>query len=440
LYFKVALGEKGADVKKFRVPLGQGIAGWVAEHNRAIISNDAENDKRHMGSISKAIDYPSRTLMAAPLRLDGKCVGVIELLNKHGGKPFNDDDLQWLEVLTDQAAMAVQYARNYEKAQDKIEILTDRLNDYKPRVIIAKSPAMLELKKLVDKAAKSDSTALILGESGVGKELVAEHMHANSRRAAAPFIRVNCAAIPEGLLESELFGHVKGAFTGATADRKGRFELADGGTIFLDEIGDMPLPLQVKLLRVLQERTFEKVGSETTITVDVRILAATNKDMETLMSSSDFRQDLFYRLNVISIYVAPLRRRTEDILDLAGYFLEKYSRKMHKTFCGFSDDAASFMLTYSWPGNIRELENCVERACVISDGEYIRRDDLFPHLEEEDESAGERDLKTALNAFKAQYVEKALREHHGNVTEAAAALDIQRTYLSKLVKELGVKP
>jgi Nif-specific regulatory protein len=309
--------------------------------------------------------------------------------------------------------------------------------------MISRSPVIADMIKIIDRVAKTDSQVLITGESGTGKELFAEQIHLRSSRSSAPFIRVNCAAIPEGLLESELFGHVRGAFTSAVSNRKGRFEAADGGTIFLDEIGDLPLSLQAKLLRVIQEKTFEKVGSDNTITVNTRILAATNRNIKAMTDKGEFRSDLYYRLNVVPLHVPPLRQRTEDIPDLARFFLSKYMRQNKKEFAGFSHDALEAILTYSWPGNIRELENCVERACVIGGGKWIKREDLL--LNGAGGGAfggafsGDRNLKKAMSVFRANFIRRTLDENQWNQTETAKALDIQRTYLSKLMKELNIK-
>jgi Nif-specific regulatory protein len=267
--------------------------------------------------------------------------------------------------------------------------------------------------------------------------LFAEQVHLRSPRSRAPFIRVNCAALPEGLLESELFGHVKGAFTSAVSNRRGRFEAANGGTIFLDEIGDISPALQAKLLRVIQERTFEKVGSDITVSVNTRIITATNKDIETMVEKGKFRRDLYYRLNVLPVVVPPLRRHTEDIIELARYFLSKYTAINKKNFNGFSESAIRAMLIYSWPGNIRELENSVERACVVAGGKWINKEDLFPQKGRDAEN-GDRNLKEALVSFKSDFIRKVLEENGGNQTEAAKALDIQRTYLSRLIKELNI--
>ncbi|MDR2619383.1 MAG: sigma 54-interacting transcriptional regulator, partial [Treponema sp.] len=384
---------------------------------------------------------PSKTMLAVPIRVKDECLGVIELINKKEGKNFDQDDLEWLEIFATQAGIAIVNAKSIEKVHSEIRLLQDQLNANQGyHTLIAKSPAILEKLEIIDRVAKTDSSVLILGESGVGKEIFAEQIHIRSSRNQKPFVRVNCAALPEGLLESELFGHVKGAFTNAIANRQGRFEVADGGTIFLDEIGDLPLALQAKLLRVIQEKTFEKVGSNTSITVDVRILAATNRDIEKQVERGEFRSDLYYRLNVLPLYIPPLRQRTEDIPALADFFLRKFSGETKKQFDGFTEDAMEIMLSYGWPGNIRELENCIERACVIGKNKQIRGEDLLlkSSLPQAIPETGDRDLKNAINAFKARFIRKVLEENKWNQTASAKALDIQRTYLSRLIKELAI--
>jgi len=442
LSFEVALGSKGAEVQKYTVKLGEGIAGWVAQNNKSLIVNDVQNDKRHMSSIGEEINYKSKTIMAVPMRIKDDCIGVLEVINKTEESGFSQDDLEWLEIFANQAALAIVNAKNMEEAQTKIETLQNQIQTEQYHTIITKSPEILEKLEIIDRVAKTDSSVLLLGESGVGKELFAEQIHLRSLRNAASFVKVNCAAIPEGLLESELFGHVKGAFTNAIANRKGRFELADGGTIFLDEIGDLPLALQAKILRVIQERKYEKVGSDLTITVNVRIVAATNKDLEEQVQRGEFRQDLYYRLNVFPIFIPPLRQRPEDIMELANFFLKKFMKETKKQFDGFSQDSIQALLSYSWPGNVRELQNCVERACVIGKNQQIGREDLF--LKQEGHGGEneiiERDLKAAINVFKTNFISKVLEENDWNQTEAARALAIQRTYLSRLIKELNINP
>ena len=443
LYFEAATGSKGAEAARYTIKLDEGIAGWVATHNRSLIVNDVENDKRHSKTISELVGYSSKTMIAAPMRIKDECIGVIELLNKKGNTCFTQDDLEWLEIFANQAALAVRNTQNLEKAAVEINQLQKELSRNKGyHTLVAKSPAILEKLEIIQRVAQTDSSVLILGESGVGKELFAERIHFLSPRSAAPFVRINCAALPEGILESELFGHVKGAFTSAIQDRQGRFELADGGTVFLDEIGDMPLTLQSKLLRVIQQKTFEKVGSDVTQTVDIRILAATNRDIGAMVEKGEFRSDLYYRINVLPIYIPPLRQRPEDILELAEFFLKKYQAETKKQFKGFSGEAMEFMLSYAWPGNVRELENCIERACVIGKGTIIQKDDFAMRTAAETtvpEGEGGRNLKNAVNTFKVHYIQKVLEENNWNQTETAKALDIQRTYLSRLIKELSNK-
>ncbi|MDR3145425.1 MAG: sigma 54-interacting transcriptional regulator [Treponema sp.] len=441
LNFETVLGIKGQDLGHYTIKTGEGIAGWVVRHNKTLIVNDVDSDKRHQKRIFREINYPLTNMIAVPMRLKDECIGVIEILNKTGGRSFVEEDVEWAQIFATQAAVAITNARNIEQARGEVRLLRGGGTDeHGYHTLIAKSPAILEKLEIIDRVAKTDSSVLILGESGVGKELFAEQIHLRSPRGRAPFIRVNCAAIPEGLLESELFGHVKGAFTNAIANRQGRFEMADGGTIFLDEIADIPLALQAKLLRVIQERTFEKVGSDVSITVNVRILAATNKDIEAQVEKKLFRSDLYYRLNVLPLYSPPLRQRPDDIPELASFFLKKITAQTGKQFEGFSTGAMEAMLSYSWPGNVRELENCVERACVIGKNKLIQREDLFLNAQAEIPAAGEggRNLKDAINSFKAQFIRRVLEENNWNQTESARDLDIQRTYLSRLVKELDI--
>ena len=422
------------------IKMGEGITGWVAAHNKPLLVNDVENDRRGKPAARKA-GGDVKIMIAVPLRLWDRSAGVLEVLNRKDGKLFTQDDLEWLEIFSNQAALAIQNARGLSPDEGRAGHYEDRtLEKTGFHIFVAKSPAMRDLVEMADRYAKTDASVLIRGESGVGKELFAEQIHVRSGRKDGPFIRVNCAAIPEGLLESELFGHVKGAFTNAVADRRGRFEMAGGGTIFLDEIGDMPHALQAKLLRVLQQKTFEKVGSDETITVDVRIIAATNRDIERLVEEGGFRSDLYYRLNVLPLDVPPLRERPGDILELASFFLKNVIKKTGKKIEGFSEDAAEALIAARWPGNVRELQNTVERAAVMSGSALLGAEDLFParFAEKTSGGEGERNLKEAINAFKARYIQNVLEETNGNQTEAARALDIQRTYLSRLMKELGI--
>lgn len=441
LYFEIALGTKGPDVKRFSLNLGEGIAGWVAERNTSLIVNDVENDKRFFSDISRKIGFKTKSILAVPMRMKEHCVGVIEIINKKDNRRFTSEDLTWLEIFANQSALAIQNAQSYQKVQEEVYLLQDQVQTNKGyHTFIGKSSAIIDKLKMTEKIAKTQSSVLILGESGVGKELFAEQIHLRSNRVDKPFIRVNCAALPEHLLESELFGHVKGAFTDATSDRRGRFELADRGTIFLDEIGDLPLELQAKLLRVLEYKVFEKVGSSEPLQVDVRIIAATNKDIEKLIDEGSFRRDLYYRLNVLPLRIPPLRERKEDIPELAEFFLKKFNHDIKKQIKGFTPEALNAILSYPWPGNVRELENAVERAVVITSDSVIKPDDLVLRTNGEHsiQDFTGKSLKEAINVFKKHYIKSTLENYSWKQKDTAQALNIQRTYLSRLIKELDI--
>jgi len=288
--------------------------------------------------------------------------------------------------------------------------------------------------------AQSDATVLIRGESGVGKELVAHAIHYNSQRAAKPFIRVNCAALPESVIESELFGHEKGAFTGAIQQRQGRFELAHGGTIFLDEIGDLSPQTQVRLLRILQEREFERVGGQQTLQVDVRVLAATNRDLETMITTQAFRQDLYYRLNVFPIHIPPLKERRTDILELANFFVEKYSKANHKYVRRISTPAIDMLMSYHWPGNVRELENCIERAVLLTNDDVVHGHHLPPTLQtaEASNTPMKGTLEECLERVEREMIVEALKVAKGNKARAARELGITERLMGLRVSKYNV--
>lgn len=456
LRFVVALGPKGAEAQN--IPVGKNsIAGWVAENNKSIIINDVLKDPRFFKNVQEKTGYISRNMIAIPMCVKGTCIGVIELINKADSKSFNDDDLNILQMLSDQAGIAYSNANIYNNAKDQISVLATKIaNGSEYHSFVAKSKSVVDLLRIIKEVAQTNTTILITGESGVGKELFAEQLHINSSRAEKPFIRVNCAALSPSLLESELFGHVKGAFTDAVSDRIGRFEAANGGTLFLDEIGELPLDLQAKLLRVLQEHSFERVGSNKTVTVDVRIVAATNRNLEDMVSNGTFRSDLYYRLNVVPINIPPLRERKEDIEPLACFFLNKFKIETKKNFEGFSQEAVSSLYDYYWPGNVRELENSIERACVLGTPPLVQAQDLRLNYVCENKIEGQgksefelyaneayededKTLKTALNKFKSAYVKKILQENNWNQTAAGKVLGIQRTYVSRLLNELHLR-
>ena len=308
------------------------------------------------------------------------------------------------------------------------------------KMVVGENSDMRKVVEVAQAAAKSRSTVLIEGESGTGKQLMAHHIHAHSDRQNKPFIQVNCTTLSEQLIESDLFGHEKGAFTGAIKCKKGRFELADSGTIFLDEIGDLSPSLQAKLLFVLEYGEFQRVGGVETIKVDVRIIAATNRDLLTEIEKQNFRHDLYFRLNVVNIKLPPLRSRKEDIQTFADFFLQKHSRAMGKILKGFSADCMDLLQKYHWPGNIRELENVVERAVVLAQGQTINENLLpaFAGLGSAQEAEFGTSLDKAVIDFKKEFIFRTLKLTNNNQTKAAKLLNIQRTYLNKLIKDLGI--
>ncbi len=342
-------------------------------------------------------------------------------------KPFSPDEIE----------MVIEKALDYQRLSVENRQLRSELESrYNLGSLIGRSPCMEEVLELVRTVAASRSTALVTGESGTGKELVARAIHYNSPRKDGPFVTINCAALPRELIESELFGHEKGAFTSAIRQTRGRFELADGGTLLLDEISEIDLPLQAKLLRVLQEREFERVGGHEIIKVDVRIVATTNRDLPKEVQKGRFREDLFYRLNVIPIQIPPLRDRKDDIPALVAHFLEKYARENGKTVAGISEKAMSLLMDYDWPGNVRELENAVERAVVICKEAQIDERHLPPDLSTRRPSeASEDGLRVGLTVHEVErmLIFKTLDAHRGNRTAAARVLGISsRTLRNKL--------
>ncbi len=439
LHFAHATGQVSEELKKLSVPMGQGIAGWVAREKKPQIVNQTDKDERWYKGIDEKTKFNTRSLLCVPLVLDDKTVGVIEVLNKQEGQFFDQRDQDLLLKVAEMAARVLENADKYHKLQtENLQLKDDIASRY---TIIGESPSIQEVLGLAQKVALSNTTVLLQGENGTGKELLARYIHNQSPRRDKAFIAVNCAAIPLELLESELFGHEKGSFTGAINLRRGRFELAHQGTIFLDEVGDLPLAVQAKILRVLQEREFERLGGSETIKVDVRIVGATNHDLVQQVRENRFREDLYYRLNVFQIFLPPLRQRREDIPVLADHFLKYFCHETKKNIGGFSADVISSMLEYNWPGNIRELQNVIERAVVISSSKVI------DNIMLQDIKVGNKnDLDLPANLawdeaqkiFKKEYLVKALNANSWNQRKTALALKIQPTYLSRLIKELNI--
>jgi two-component system response regulator AtoC len=379
---------------------------------------------------------------------------AVEALKK-GAFDFVTKPFEWLE-LKQVISKAVQTARLSRREPD----FTAPRPDARPAVgtfgdlqIIGTSPPMLQIYQVIEKVADTPSTVLVTGESGTGKELIARAITLRSRWAAKPFIKVNCAAIPRELLESELFGYEKGAFTGAVSSKPGRFELADNGTLFLDEIGEISLEMQVKLLRAVQDKEFDRVGGLKTLKVDTRLITATNIDIRKAVEEGSFRDDLYYRLNVVNIHLPPLRARKEDIMPLARYFLERFDKKFGKDVQEFSDETVGLLMAYDWPGNIRELENFLERAVLFDTDGEIGADDLPDEARRSEPPAAgnaslEKDVQTyglkeairaETNKLEKEFILKALEQTEGNVTRAARLLQISRKSLQIKMKELGIR-
>lgn len=365
------------NIEKGKYRIGEGIVGRVLEKKIPMVISNIGKEPLFLNKTGSRPEKDGISFLCVPIEFKNEALGVLSvdrIYSKELGGV--DDDLRVLKIVASLIAQFIKLWGSYEKIEKEKEGLKRELKGkYKIENIIGQSDKMQEVFEEVHRVAPSKTTVLLRGESGTGKELIAKAIHYMSPRNKGPFIKFNCASIPEGLLESELFGHEKGAFTGAISSRKGRFELADGGTIFLDEIGDLPAALQPKILRVLQEKEFEKVGSEKTIKVNVRVIAATSRNLEKLVSQDKFREDLYYRLNVIPILLPPLKERGEDIPILIEYFLKKFNKENNRAVV-LDNNALQVLLNYDWPGNVRELENTIERLVVMSRSDKITASDL----------------------------------------------------------------
>jgi Nif-specific regulatory protein len=432
LYFASVIGDVSERLKNLTVPLDKGIAGACVRTGKVKIVNDTSHDRDFYPHIDKQTGFETRSIIAAPLTISGKTIGVIEVLNKKNNKEWTEEDRELLVIIALQSAQVIQNAQIHLLMYEQQNLLRSEIDAR--YAIISTSTQLKEVLNLAEKVAASATTVLLIGENGTGKELIARYIHRLSSRKESPFISVNCAAIPNTLLESELFGYEKGAFTGATSQRKGRFELANKGTIFLDEIGDLPLETQSKLLRVLQEREFERLGGTKTIKIDVRIIAATNQNLEEKIDHKLFREDLFYRLNVFPIRIPPLRERKEDIPLLAHHFLSIYAREMNKNVTRISTDVMDRLLNYPWPGNVRELQNVLERAVVLTSSETIDTTGLMlPSKQTAEREAPGEGLKEVVERFKMNFIRETIQRCGGNQTEASKILKIQPSYLSRLL-------
>ena len=403
----------------------------VLTTRRPLVVADALHDAEWSSSAS-VVDLRLQSVMCAPLVARGEIFGAIYLGNDSVRNLFDERSLETLTVFSSQASLLLQNALLLRDLRRENEALREAIESRRYGELLGAGPSMREVYRRIEKVAPTDVTVLIQGETGTGKELVAREIHRRSPRGVGPFVAVNCAAIPEGLLESELFGHVKGAFTGAVASRAGRFQAASGGTLFLDEIGEMPPSLQVKLLRAIQERVVQRVGESRGEPVDIRVVAATNRNLEDEVRSGRFREDLYYRLHVVTIDLPPLRERGDDVTVLARWFLQRYADEFDSRARGFAPGALAALRRYPWPGNIRELENRVKKAAVLADGPLVTGEDLDLGQEGIESTLP---LADAIEEFRKRYISETLERNGGNRTKTAKDLDVDpRTIFRHLEK------
>ncbi len=423
------------EVARGRYDFGEGLIGRVAVTGETAVVPSISAEPRFVDKTGARSGTADRSFVCVPIFVDGDTVGALSAYRPVCKPDILLADCQLLGIV---GAMLASHVAHY----------TDRLEDEGPRAsfqppnMIGRSKAILETWELVAQVAPTHTTVLLRGESGTGKELVASAIHSHSPRARNSLVKVNCAALAEGVIESELFGHERGAFTGALQQRKGRFELANGGTLFLDEIGDLSPQTQIKLLRVLQEREFERVGGSTTVRVDVRVIAATSRDLEAMMEKDLFRKDLYYRLNVYPIRVPSLRDRRADILLLADHFVDLFNRAHGKRVRRISTPAIDMLMAYHWPGNVRELENCMERALLLARDDVIGSHHLPPTLQtaEATDTLTDTGLKAALDVLERELLLDALKTARGNMARAARALQISERIMGLRIAKHEIEP
>ena len=433
LYFKVAIGERKEELRKYEINLGQGIAGLVAQTGEPLLIQDVTHDPRWYKQISESIGFQTRSIACVPMKVGDEIIGVVEIIDKEDGSEIQNEDMKTLTVFTELASLAISNARKINQVQRENRDLKEEL--WKKYQIIGESPILKKAISDALKVANSRTSTMLLGESGTGKELLARLIHYVGPRKEKPLIILNCAALPETLLEAELFGYEKGAFTGALTRKIGKFELADGGTLFLDEIGEIPLELQSKLLRVLEEGNFERLGSTKTLQVNVRIIAATNRDLGEEVKTGRFRKDLYYRLNVFPIVIPPLRERPEDIPLLVWAFVRMFQERMGKEIETISKKTMEVLQSYSWPGNVRELKNVIEYAMILSKDKNLRVQLPRP-------GSLEIDATQTLKDTERRHILAVLERTGWRLSGdggAAEALGLKRTTLHEKMKKLGIK-
>jgi Nif-specific regulatory protein len=438
-----AHGMSEEEIRRGRYKLGEGIIGRVAKLGSPIVVPNIGEEPLFLNKTGarRTITRENIAFLCVPIKFKNEVLGVLSVDRLFVSRAVSfEADLRLLKIIASLVAQSVKLHREVEKEreaflEEKENLKRQLKGKYKVENIIGQSDSMQEAFEAIHRVAPSRANVLLRGESGTGKELVAKAIHANSRRRYMPMVILNCGALPEGILESELFGHEKGAFTGAQYRRKGKFELADGGTLFLDEIGDISQKMQMDLLRVLDEKKIRRIGGEKEITVDFRLIAATNKDLEAGVESGAFRTDLYYRLNVFIIHIPPLRERRSDIPLLAEHFLKKYSQTTNKYIDSIAPDALDKLVNQPWPGNVRELENAIERAVVVCKSNTIRADHLpFGSSQPLNNSAGK-----TLEDIEREHIRNTLQDTDWNISQTARFLNIDRVTLYRKIKKYKLK-
>jgi Nif-specific regulatory protein len=452
LRIKASHGRPRQATERARYRQGEGISGRVLQSGKSVVVPKVSQEPLFLdrtGAVReqrrrKELEY---SFFCVPLFLDGRPVGTLSLTVPYDADRNYNGDTQRLQIAASMVGLAMKVANlvaadRQRLLEENLQLRSELKDRYEMRNLIGNSHSMQRVYELVMQAAPANTTVLIRGESGTGKELIAHAIHYSSSRAEKPFIKVSCGALPEALIESELFGYEPGAFTDARHQKKGRFELAHGGTLFLDEIGELSQAIQVKLLRVIQEREFERLGGVQPVKVDVRLIAATHRDLEAMTQAGRFREDLYYRLNVFEIFLPPLRERQADILLLADHFVEKYAAANGKDVRRVSTSAIDMLLAYHWPGNVRELENCIERAILVCESGVIHAHHLPPSLQTAEVSGTvpSFSLAESVGAFEKDVLQDALKSARGNRSRAARILQTTERILNYKIQKYGLEP
>ena len=452
LEIEVAHGINAEGRKRGKYQIGEGITGRVVASGEPIIVPHIADEPMFLNKTRARgdLNQKNRSFLCVPIREGKQVIGALSVdrIYKEGISGKAEADLRFLTILSSLIAQTTHRIQTVNREQDELRMENLKLkreltNKNKINDIQGNSSRMQEVYEMIHRVVDSNATVLLRGESGTGKTLVAKALHYNSKRKDKPFIVVNCSALPETLLESELFGHEKGAFTGANERKAGRFEQAEGGTLFLDEIGEISHAVQVKLLNVVQERTFQRLGSSRPIACDVRLGAATNRNLEHAVQEKTFREDLYYRLNVFPVYMPALRERRTDILLIAEYFLEKFAKENNKNIKRISTPAIDMLIQYHWPGNVRELQNCMERAVLICDGDTIKGIHLPPTLQTSDSISSEKNplsLSAAVENFEKDIIIEGLKRNRGNQTKTAKQLDTSLRIINYKIHQYNIDP